>query len=118
MGSGIDETLAVDTMTTGAIPTARADPPLPAPAADEEAVARAVAEIDLEQTPNAPFPWANRSTGSTGVISALEETEETGVPCRAFTTTVHRYDGIALFDGATCRDDSGQWNLKAFRPVS
>lgn len=114
MSAGIDETLAVDRMTTGSIPAPTVTSGLDG---DEQAVARAVADINLERRPNGPFAWANQRTGSTGVISSLEETDETGAICRQFTTTVHRYDGIALFDGKSCRDANGEWNLTAFQPV-
>lgn len=114
MSAGVDETLAVDRMVTGSIPAPAAPARL---GGDEQAVARAVAEIDLERRSDGPFAWANRETGSTGVISSLEQSIATGAMCRQFTTTVHRYDGIALFDGKSCRDANGEWNLTAFQPV-
>lgn len=115
VSGGVDDTLALDTVTTGSIPAATG---LKA-GSDEAALAEAVADIDLARTPNAPFAWANAATGSTGVISALEENSDpAGAVCRAFTTTIHRFDGIALYEGRQCREGSKPWNLSAFGPVS
>jgi surface antigen len=114
MRSGIDDAFTLDTMTTGAIP---ARPAAPQVDTDEAAVARAVAEVDLSRSPTGPFAWANSVTGSTGVISTLSETDHGAGTCRDFTTSMHRYDGIALFSGTSCRDAEGGWNLQAFEAV-
>lgn len=114
LGRGVDDPLSLDQVKTGTI-SPRAAPAL---STDEDAVARAVATADLTTRPEGPFPWANPDTGTTGVISSLQPAPGLAGDCRAFTTSLHRYDGIALFNGTTCRADSGEWRLSDFQPAS
>ena len=81
---------------------------------DEATVQNAVTSADLSKLAGDPVPWANTTTGSAGVISAISEDRGTGAICRIFTTTRHAYDGIASFDGRTCLLNDGQWHLLAF----
>lgn len=115
---GVGETLrvdagAIDRTVTGSIPT---EPALPQVKTDQQALADAVSGIDLQRRPEGPYAWANPVTGTTGVISMITEAGETGAACRDFTTTMHSYEGIALFAGRGCRASEG-WNLTAFQPV-
>lgn len=111
-GMGRDDAPALDRSTTGSVP--QRVQPFDEPASDETAVMDAVARIDLGRRPHGPYAWANPATGSTGVIAAIEEGDGA---CRRFKTTLHRYDGIALFDGVGCKGGDGTWNLTAFQPV-
>lgn len=112
-GRGVDDTLSLDAVTTQSI--GQQPPRL---STDEEAVARAVAAADMADRPAGPFPWANPDTGTTGVISSLQPTQEPIGECRAFTTSLHRYDGIALFNGKSCKAETGEWRLSDFAPAS
>jgi hypothetical protein len=131
MSAGVSDTLrveapALDRMTTGSIPAAASQSPSQVAAirfdahTDEATVASAVAQaLQTDSASQSPtgglYPWANPITGSTGVISEFRD-DDTGVPCRAFTTTIHRYDGIALFEGRACTIDGGQWQMTSLAP--
>ena len=111
LGRGVDDTLSLDAVTTQSI-----GQQAPRLATDEEAVARAVAAA--ADRAEGPFPWANPDTGTTGVISSLQPIQEPVGECRAFTTSLHRYDGIALFNGKSCKAETGEWRLSDFAPAS
>lgn len=81
---------------------------------DEATVRNAVSSADLEKLGANPLPWANSSTGSAGVVSAIREERQDGLICRHFSTTRHAYDGIANFSGRTCLTGQGQWQLLSF----
>lgn len=81
---------------------------------DEATVRNAVSSADLEKLGANPLPWANSSTGSAGVVSAIREERQDGLVCRHFSTTRHAYDGIANFSGRTCLIGQGQWQLLSF----
>jgi hypothetical protein len=81
---------------------------------DEATVRNAVSSADLNKMGANPLPWANAATGSAGVVSAIREDHNQGQVCRAFKTTRHSYDGIAVFAGQTCLTGSGDWMLTAF----
>lgn len=98
-------------ISTGSIPVKAKSPDSQS---DEATVRNAVSSADLSKVAGAPLPWANSATGSAGVVSAIREDHSKGRLCRAFTTTRHSYDGIALFSGQACLVDSGDWALTAF----
>ncbi|WP_430736291.1 RT0821/Lpp0805 family surface protein [Rhizobium wenxiniae] len=81
---------------------------------DEATVRNAVTSADLAKMGNTPLPWANAATGSAGVVSVIQEDSAQGRICRAFKTTRHSYEGIAVFAGQTCMTGSGDWMLTAF----
>lgn len=112
-GIGLADASGVDLRTTGSIP-APAGPGM----ADAAAVQTAVQSADVAGASANPIPWANASSGSNGVISRIEEAEVDGRVCRRFTTTRHSYEGIAKFDGNTCRTANGNWTLTSFAPRS
>jgi len=81
---------------------------------DEATVRNAVSSADLAKVGTASVPWANTATGSAGVVSQIREARNGEQICRAFTTTRHSYEGIAMFSGQTCLTGSGDWMLTAF----
>ncbi|MFN3319292.1 MAG: RT0821/Lpp0805 family surface protein [Allorhizobium sp.] len=81
---------------------------------DELTVQSAVSSADLSKTEGKPLPWANATTGSAGVVTAIQEEKGDGVICRNFSTTRHSYEGIAYFSGKTCTAGSGSWQLMSF----
>jgi outer membrane murein-binding lipoprotein Lpp len=101
----------VDRIATGSVPV---KPASGAAVSDEVTVRNAVSSADLSKTASAPVPWANTATGSAGVVSSIREDKSQGHVCRAFTTTRHSYEGIAMFSGQACLSDSGDWLLTAF----
>jgi hypothetical protein len=81
---------------------------------DETTVRNAVSSADLAKVGASSLPWANTATGSAGVVEAIREDHDQGRTCRAFRTTRHSYEGIAVFAGQTCMTGSGDWMLTAF----
>ncbi|WP_394344598.1 RT0821/Lpp0805 family surface protein [Aliirhizobium smilacinae] len=81
---------------------------------DEATVRNAVTSADLAKMGASPLPWANAATGSAGVVSVIHEDNAQGRVCRAFKTTRHSYEGIAVFAGQTCMTGSGDWMVTAF----
>lgn len=81
---------------------------------DELTVQSAVSSADLSKTDGKPLPWANATTGSAGVVTAIQEEKGDGVICRNFSTTRHSYEGIAYFSGKTCTSGTGNWQLMSF----
>ncbi|MGQ2969280.1 MAG: RT0821/Lpp0805 family surface protein [Allorhizobium sp.] len=81
---------------------------------DELTVQSAVSSADLSKTEGKPLPWANATTGSAGVVTAIQEEKGDGMICRNFSTTRHSYEGIAYFSGKTCTAGSGSWQLMNF----
>lgn len=81
---------------------------------DELTVQNAVSSADLSKTGTNPLPWANATTGSAGVVTAIQENKTGNVICRDFSTTRHSYEGIAYFSGKTCTAGSGNWQLMSF----
>ena len=81
---------------------------------DELTVQSAVSSADLSKTEGKPLPWANATTGSAGVVTAIQEEKGNGVICRNFSTTRHSYEGIAYFSGKTCTAGTGNWQLMNF----
>jgi hypothetical protein len=101
----------VDRMSTGTVPSKAHSG---ATLSDEVTVRNAVTSADLNKVGSASVPWANTSTGSAGVVSSIREDKGQGRVCRAFTTTRHSYEGIAMFSGQACMTDQGDWLLTAF----
>lgn len=117
MGAGLDlfGNSNVDrSVSTGTVPVAKTSDGL----SDAVAVRNAVSSADISEGGHNAIPWANTSSGSAGVISSIEEDRASGVLCRQFTTTRHSFEGIAKFDGRTCRLENGEWYLTSFGPRS
>ncbi|MBW8298549.1 MAG: hypothetical protein K0M60_03005 [Hydrogenophaga sp.] len=103
-GSDVDRSISTNTVAAKNTAEGRSD---------ELTVQNAVSSADLSRTAS-PLPWANATTGSAGVVTAIEEQKSNGVVCRNFSTTRHSYEGIANFSGKTCTAGSGQWQLMSF----
>lgn len=99
----VDKTIATSTVASGKTSTG-----------DEATVQNAVTSADLDKLGHNPLPWANASTGSAGVVTAINEQKSGGVVCRAFSTTRHSFEGIAKFEGRTCLAGAGNWQLLSF----
>lgn len=114
MGAGLDlfGGPSVDRVSTGTVPVAKTSDGL----SDAVAVRNAVSSADISQGGDNPIPWANATSGSAGVISAIQEDRASGMLCRRFTTTRHSYEGIAKFDGSACQLGNGEWYLTSFGP--
>ena len=85
---------------------------------DEITVSNAVSSADVSKLAGKPLPWANASTGSAGVISAIEEqTAGSGNVCRQFQTSRHSYRGISNFRGQACLNGDGRWQLTQFQEM-
>ncbi|MEF2553094.1 RT0821/Lpp0805 family surface protein [Aurantimonas sp. A2-1-M11] len=109
-----------DTLITGSI--APASPPAPADTSaipdlerlsDRRTVRSAVSAADIEAAAGS-YPWANPQTGTSGVISALQEVREGSRICRTFQTSRQRFDGVSLYDGEACTTGAGEWALVRF----
>lgn len=103
-GSDVDRSISTNTVAAKNTAEGRSD---------ELTVQNAVSSADLSRTAS-PLPWANATTGSAGVVTAIEEQKSNGVVCRNFSTTRHSYEGIANFSGKTCTAGSGRWQLMSF----
>ncbi len=101
----VDRSLSTNTIATGR----KADGH-----SDEMTVQNAVSSADLDKLGSNPLPWANTTTGSAGVVTAIREQKTDGVVCRDFSTTRHSYEGIAYFSGKTCTVGAGSWRLMSF----
>lgn len=101
----VDRSISTSTIARGKPVDARSD---------EATVQNAVTSADLEKLGKAPLPWANATTGSAGVVTAIREEKVDGLTCRQFETTRHSYEGIANFLGRTCIVGSGAWQLTGF----
>ncbi|MCX8996377.1 RT0821/Lpp0805 family surface protein [Rhizobiaceae bacterium BDR2-2] len=97
-------------VTTNSVPQKKSQEAV----SDEATVRNAVTSADLAKLGQSPLPWANASTGSAGVVTAINENRIGGTLCRSFSTTRHAYDGIAAFTGDTCLDANGEWKLVRF----
>lgn len=81
---------------------------------DDVTVRNAVTSADLSKISGTALPWANATTGSAGVITAIREDNTTGFICRNFDTTRHSYEGIASYSGQTCLSETGEWLMTRF----
>ena len=81
---------------------------------DERAIARAMTEAETAQTGEGGIEWKNAATDAHGsIVGILSYTLEDGTPCRRFTTTRQRFDGVGLFRGEACRNEAGAWQVYA-----
>lgn len=100
------------------ISTATVAKPRQETVSDQVTILNAVTSTDLMKLGDSPLPWANTSTGSAGVVSAIREQAKLGTTCRDFVTTRHAFDGIAQYTGSACLNPSGDWSLVSFDPRS
>lgn len=76
---------------------------------DDATIRNAVTSADLARLADQPLPWANASTGSAGVVTAIHEDKSSGFVCRNFKTTRHSFEGIASYAGQACLSETGEW---------
>lgn len=98
---------AVDPATTASITPLSADADL---LSDEAVIAGTIATADAAR----PLAWSNPDTGATGVIDRLVDAAEGETRCKAFTTSRHGFDGVALFKGRACLLGDGGWHVTNF----
>lgn len=80
--------------------------------ADAETIRRTVAGAEFASGESHLLAWSNPDTGSSGTITAIENTiSGDGRPCRKFSTTLDSFMGISLYDGETCELREGLWIL-------
>lgn len=96
------------------ISTATVPKPPQETVSDQITILNAVTSTDLSKLGDSPLPWANTTTGSAGVVSAIHEASRNGTTCRDFVTTRHAFDGIAQYHGSACLDPAGRWMLVSF----
>ncbi|MBO0662855.1 hypothetical protein LQ948_09205 [Jiella sp. MQZ9-1] len=111
-GPTIEQTLSLDQTVTGSIAT----PPTKADTvteSDRMIVRNAVSSADIASG-SRRFAWSNPETGSSGVISDLNQFRDGENICRNFETSRQRFDGIALYRGRACTAGAGQWALLEF----
>ncbi|KQT88063.1 RT0821/Lpp0805 family surface protein [Aurantimonas sp. Leaf443] len=109
---------AVDTgLVTGSIRPvpAAGEASNPEVESDERTVRNAISAADIARLGEADVPWANSATGTSGVITAIQEVQEGGNLCRNFKTSRQRFDGIALYEGKACTRGDGEWTLVRFQ---
>ena len=103
--------LSVDRTTTASVPDKA---PEAETLSDQATIATAVGFAK----PGLPYPWSTSVTGAAGVITDVADSYATGRLCRAFKTSRHGFDGIALYDGLACSASDGIWVLESFEPTS
>lgn len=88
-------------------------------ASDKSIIRNAVSAADVERAADGGLTWANARTGSSGMITALAETQGPGGQlCRRFTTTRESFDGVALYRGDVCLDKTTDiWWMQAFESL-
>lgn len=84
---------------------------------DEDTIRNAVTSADLKSRASEPLMWANQSTGSKGVISAMEQLKIAGQVCRRFDATRESYDGVTLYKGELCLDRRTGWWTRILAPA-
>ncbi|MDO6962765.1 RT0821/Lpp0805 family surface protein [Rhizobium alvei] len=118
MGGGMD-IAGMDSTDKNLVTNAIATNPATASdsTSDENTIRNAVSSADLSKNAGTPIPWANRSTGSAGVINSIREENNGSYVCRLFETTRHSYRGISKFSGRACLVGSGEWQIVEFREI-
>ena len=81
---------------------------------DANIIRNAVSAVNLEAPGSLPLSWANRDTGSSGMINSVSEQTKDGQVCRKFETSRESYEGVSLFSGHTCLGADGQWFMQEF----
>lgn len=111
-GNGMDKAATDPSLVTNSVPdTAAANPDQ---ISDEATIRNAVSSANLGVLGPKPLAWANQDTGSSGTVSEIAEARENGQLCRRFKTSRESFEGIALFAGKACLEDSGEWAMSGF----
>jgi surface antigen len=81
------------------------------------AVAGAATSALLEHDGGASGPWENPLTGAHGTITPLATAyRDNGIECRDFLTSYVREKAEAWMQGEACRNGSGRWEVRNFKP--
>lgn len=99
------------TILTGATSATARGAPASGEATDEAAAGTVAARAGLPLKAGDRPAWANPATGASGEIEAIAEAGEGGRPCRRFTASRERYDGVSVIAGHTCLGEDGAWRL-------
>jgi surface antigen len=83
---------------------------------DEETIRNAVTSVDPKAVGPDGLAWTNEATGASGEITGLTEYQDDGRPCRRFSASVTRFDGVGLYHGEACLGNAGGWRMQAFQP--
>jgi 17 kDa outer membrane surface antigen len=111
-GNSMDKAAADPSLVTNSVPeTPSASPDQ---ISDEATIRNAVSSANLGVLGPKPLSWANQDTGSSGMVSEIAEAKEDGQLCRKFKTSRESFEGIALFAGKACLEDSGEWAMSSF----
>lgn len=84
---------------------------------DEDTIRHAVTSANLKTLEDGPIAWANQSTGSSGVITEVQQRKEAGQTCRSFSATRNAYDGVTLYEGDLCLDRRTGWWTRILKPL-
>lgn len=85
---------------------------------DRTAIRNAVSTADISGLKPVEVPWANPATGSSGIITEINEARENGILCRQFSSSRHGFDGVGNFTGQTCLAPDGSWVLLELQPAA
>jgi 17 kDa outer membrane surface antigen len=111
-GNSMDKAGTDPSLVTNSVPeTPSASPDQ---ISDEATIRNAVSSANLGVLGPKPLSWANQDTGSSGSVSEIAEAKEDGQLCRKFKTSRESFEGIALFAGKACLEDSGEWAMSSF----
>lgn len=104
----------IDPGLTGSIETPETDQ---TQNSDANIIRNAVSAVNLEAPGSLPLSWANRDTGSSGLINTVSEHTKDGQVCRTFETSRESFEGVSLYSGHTCLDGNGQWFMQDFAAI-
>jgi surface antigen len=88
--------------------------PTTANVTDEETIRNAVTSVDPSGLGSDGLAWLIPATGARGQITGLTEFQDSGHLCRRFSASVTRFDGVGLYHGEACLENSGGWQLRTF----
>ena len=111
-GNSMDKAATDPSLVTNSVPDSSAANP--DQISDEATIRNAVSSANLGVLGAKPLAWANQDTGSSGAVSEIAEARENGQLCRRFKTSRESFEGIALFAGKACLEDSGEWAMSGF----
>ena len=71
----------------------------------------------IEQAKLQALAWANADTGSRGAITSMVEKQGKRRALPQFTASRESFDGVALYSGRGLPGRSGDWRMRAFKPL-
>jgi hypothetical protein len=93
-------------------------PIAPAPAEGDLVIARAaVSEVLAKGGKDVSMPWENPGTGARGTITPIASVyNQDGAVCRDFLASYVKNGDESWLQGAACRAQRGQWEVRDLRP--